>query len=140
MFNEGQVVLCLCQVEDYTRLEDGRYNIVIRGWRKVRLKEVPSDKEYRCAQVELLDIDSADQVPADRKQRAQELAEAVLLREGEAPPEMHEHMSQLEIAQLLNVMSFHYPGPAEHKLRLLQMSTYTDICDYVIQIYQPLVK
>lgn len=131
---------CVCHVDDYTRLEDGRYNIVISGRRKARLHEVPSNEEYRCVQAELLDIASADQVAADRKERAQELAEAVLLREGEAPPEMHEHMSQLDIEQLLNVMCFHYPGPVEHKLKLLEMSAYPEICDYVIQVYQPLVK
>lgn len=131
---------CVCHVTDYTHLEDGRYNVVVQGQKKVRLTEIPSDEEYRRAEVAVMDISTVPSVQPDREQKARELAEAVLLREGEAPPELHEHINQLECETLLNVMCFHYPGPVEHKLKMLALSKYDDICEEIIDFYLPLVK
>jgi Lon protease-like protein len=56
---EGQPSLhpigCLGKIVADQRLDDGRYNLLLRGLRRVRLlHEVPTDRLYRTARVELL--------------------------------------------------------------------------------------
>jgi uncharacterized protein len=46
---------CLGKIVADQRLEDGRYNLLLRGLHRVRLlNEVPTDRAYRTARVELL--------------------------------------------------------------------------------------
>jgi uncharacterized protein len=56
---EGQPAVhpigCLGKIVADQRLPDGRYNLLLRGLRRVRLQqEVPTDRLYRTARVELL--------------------------------------------------------------------------------------
>jgi Lon protease-like protein len=46
---------CLGKIVADQRLDDGRYNLLLRGLRRVRLlEELPTDRPYRTARVELL--------------------------------------------------------------------------------------
>ena len=56
---EGQPALhpigCLSKIVADQRLDDGRFNLLVRGLRRVRLlHEEPTDRDYRTARVELL--------------------------------------------------------------------------------------
>ena len=66
---EGQPAVhpvgCLGKIVADQRLDDGRYNLLLRGLRRVRLlDEVPTDQPYRTARVELLQDDRARSMPA----------------------------------------------------------------------------
>ncbi len=53
---------CLGKIIQHERLADGRYNIIVLGLRRVRLKkEKPSAKLYRIAQAEILEDQESDQ-------------------------------------------------------------------------------
>src|SRR5439155_4051842 len=50
-----QAVACLGKIVADQRLADGRYNLLLRGLSRVRIvREVPSGKLYRTAQVEVM--------------------------------------------------------------------------------------
>src|SRR5205085_5681477 len=54
-------VACLGRIIAEQRLDDGRYNILLRGLSRIRLaKEIASKKLYRVAKTELLDDNSID--------------------------------------------------------------------------------
>jgi Lon protease-like protein len=47
--------VCLGRIMTYSRLEDGRYNMLLRGLRRGRVvREIASDRLYRLAQVQLV--------------------------------------------------------------------------------------
>lgn len=73
-------VACLGRIVAEQRLEDGRFNLLLRGLSRVRLTgEVPADRLYRVARGELLAGGPAPPPEVDRKLR-QDLARVVLPR------------------------------------------------------------
>ncbi|HVX11092.1 MAG TPA: LON peptidase substrate-binding domain-containing protein [Pirellulales bacterium] len=49
-------IACLGRIASHQRLEDGRFNLLLAGLRRVRLlRELPPDKLFREAEVEILD-------------------------------------------------------------------------------------
>jgi uncharacterized protein len=131
---------CICRVMDYSRLDDGRYNVIVEGRRKARIIEVPSSREYRCAHVEVLEFQGSAEIDPGVEARARAVASSVLLKEGEAPPEMREHMNKLSLDALANVMCFHYPGSVRRKLALLELNTYRTLFARLIEFYEPLAS
>ena len=131
---------CIGQVMDYTRLEDGRYNVIVDGRKKARIMEMPSATDYRCAHVEVIEFQGPADVDPGVEAHARALATSVLLKEGEAPPEMQEHMNKLSIVALANVMSFHYPGSVRRRLALLELDTYPALYARLIELYEPLAR
>ena len=116
-------VACLGRVLAEQPLDDGRYNLLLRGLRRVRiLEEIPTGTLYRTAHVELL----ADQPPADasvRRDLRRRLAEAVAVWfAGQAAIlAQFEKLFQgeLELGTLCDVVSFALPLDVEFKQTLL---------------------
>lgn len=68
---------CLGKVATYQRLDDGRYNILLMGVRRVRLlEEADSDRLYRSAQAELVEDVYASWGEASRDRLHSQLTEA----------------------------------------------------------------
>jgi Lon protease-like protein len=60
-------VMCLGKIVTHQRLSDGRYNLLLLGLRRIRLvRELPSVRSFRQAEVELLADDYSDDCDADR--------------------------------------------------------------------------
>jgi Lon protease-like protein len=63
-------VACVGKVVAEQRLDDGRYNLLLRGLARVRiLEEVPQGKPYRVARVELLSDRAVPQGKAEQQGR-----------------------------------------------------------------------
>ena len=59
-------VACLGRIVRHERLEDGRFNFLLHGWKRVNLlHEVATDKLYRMAKVEILEDVFADDASTD---------------------------------------------------------------------------
>lgn len=79
---------CTAMVEKVTRkYDDGRFDIITRGWRRFHLGELDDSKEYLQAQVEFFDDDAQPAVDPALVQRAVELSASLAKVTGlEAPP------------------------------------------------------
>jgi Lon protease-like protein len=116
-------VACLGRILAEQRLDDGRYNLLLRGLRRVRLlDEIPSDTLYRTAHVELL----ADQPPADDKVRRdlrRRLAETVPVwftgQSAVIAQFQKLFQGELELGTLCDILSFALPLDVEFKQTLL---------------------
>ncbi len=62
-------IATLCHIIDYEKLKNGTYNIVVSGLEKVKIKkELTSDKEYKCVDLDILsDDDFVDREQEKRK-------------------------------------------------------------------------
>jgi uncharacterized protein len=116
-------IACLGRVNWHDQLKDGRYNLRIRGLSRIRiLEEIPTDRLYRTARVELMpDIPSAkaDDVKALRRG----LAAEVLPRFGADSP-AHRQLQELFAGEMLlgqvcDVLAYALPLPLEIKQSLL---------------------
>jgi Lon protease-like protein len=116
-------VACLGQIVWYDTLPDGRFNLRLRGLHRIRiLEEVPSNRLYRLARVEMI----LETIPKDLyvlKQLRQKLAAAVLPRyeaDGPALRQLTELFeSETPLGQLCDVLSYALPLPIELKQTLL---------------------
>jgi Lon protease-like protein len=117
-------VACLGRIVADHRLEDGRYNLLLRGLARVRMvREIETEKLYRSARVELV----AD-APAEPPHVQQHLRRALAR---EAPrwlggnAEMYQQFqrlldSELPLGALCDIFSFALPLEPEFKQRLLE--------------------
>ncbi len=117
-------VACLGKVLTEQRLEDGRFNILLRGLCRVRLvDEIPTPKLYRTACVRVLHvatIPGADEA-ADLRGKLIEAGMTWMDALGLDPEQSARVMeSGLPIGALADVLAFALPLPVERKQQLLE--------------------
>jgi Lon protease-like protein len=115
---------CLGRIVADQRIDDGRYNLLLRGLARVRIvEEMASEKLYRSARLEVV-----KDVPAQPPHVAQHLRRALAR---EAPrwlsgrPEMEKQFhrlleSDLPLGALCDIFSFALPVEPEFKQQLLE--------------------
>jgi Lon protease-like protein len=116
-------VACLGEIIWHEKLADGRYNLRLRGVARARIvEEVPADRLYRSARVELL----PEVAPPDfavLTQLRRDLAEAVLPRFVEDSPARQQLQElfdgDLPLGQVCDILSYALPLPVEMKQALL---------------------
>jgi Lon protease-like protein len=104
-------------------LEDGRYNILLRGLCRVRImQELPQDRLYRKARVEVLCDRGLPEDETARRTRRELVRSATLWLDGLGLASGHMRKllrSDLPLGALGDILSFALPLPAEFKQELL---------------------
>jgi Lon protease-like protein len=114
---------CLGRVIANQLLPDGRYNLLLRGLSRARvIEEVPTERLYRTAQVELLADRTTASLPALMDLRKQ-LEARILPRFSDGP--IHKQLSdlfhsELSLGTLCDVLTFALPVPIEWKQLMLE--------------------
>lgn len=116
-------VACLGRIVWSEELPDGRYNLRLRGLARARIvEEVPTDKLYRSARVELV-RDSAPSDLAALTQLRRGLAAAVLPRFAEDSPARQQLQElfdgDMPLGYVCDILSYALPLPTELKQQLL---------------------
>jgi Lon protease-like protein len=119
-------VACLGQIVWYDSLPDGRFNLRLRGLHRIRiLEEVPSNRLYRMARVEVIPEVAPTELK-QLKQLRQQLAAALLPRyetDGPAQRQLQELFeSDTPLGQVCDVLSYALPLAIEVKQALLAES------------------
>src|SRR5262249_52030740 len=117
-------VACIGKIVAEQRLDDGRFNILLRGLRRIRiLHELVQGKLYRSARVELLQ----DTSPPDEETARQLRRKSKKLVAGWFPAQgaVHEQFrkllrSDLPLGALCDIIAFAVPLPVECKQELLE--------------------
>jgi uncharacterized protein len=116
-------VACLGRIVAQELLDDGRYNLLLRGIGRIRIiKEIPTTKPYRSANVELVDDRCSASLTAIMDLRRQ-LRERILPRFGDSAiaKQLSELFhSELSLGALCDVLTFALPVPIEWKQMMLE--------------------
>jgi Lon protease-like protein len=116
-------VACLGKVFAEQRLEDGRYNLQLRGLCRVQLlDEVPDDRLYRSARVEVLDESNSPEPGQEKEYRAQFMSRVPAWCAPQGPvQEAFAKLlkSKLPFGMLCDIVSFSLPLPLEFKQQML---------------------
>ena len=116
-------VACLGKIVTNHRLEDGRYNLFLRGLRRVRLlRELAGDKLYRQAEVALLgDVEAPKAARTELRRRLAEALTAWFPTQGGIyTPLAKVVASDLPLGAVVDVLSFTLPLSLEVKQRQLE--------------------
>jgi Lon protease-like protein len=112
---------CLGQIVEYLQLPDGRFNIVLIGWKRVRLlRETPSAKLYRIAQAEI--IEDQESVKPLEQERAEinRLYRAILEKRQTLDENLVRFLDlSLPLGVLTDIIAQVLPLPIEVKQSLL---------------------
>jgi Lon protease-like protein len=118
-------VACLGRIVTHECLEDGRYNLQLRGLARIRLgEEIDTGKLYRTARAELLRDEQAPPAATDLELRRR-LAQ-ILLRGSPAQGQQTDFFrkllqSELPVGMAADILSFVLPLAMEVKQELLAM-------------------
>ncbi|MBO0699655.1 MAG: LON peptidase substrate-binding domain-containing protein [Zavarzinella sp.] len=136
-------VACIGRVIADQLLPDGRYNLVLRGLARARIREeLNSDRLYRLARTELLhDVTTADVEELMTLRTA--LADLMLPRVAEGP--VREQLrglfkGELPLGQLCDVLAFALPLPPEAKQELLEILSVTDRARQLMEAFRAVVE
>lgn len=132
-------IACLGRIERYEELEEGKYDIVLAGVRRVRLLREIEHSPFRMAEVEALgeqavDLDQTEIVRRHNQMaglfsRFTELATAGKYETGALVP-------RLDFEGLVNLVATTLNVPAEDKQSLLEMDDLGGRCDALIPVLQ----
>ena len=113
-------VACLGKIVDHQELDQGRYNLLLVGMRRVRIVgEIPNGKLYRSARAEVIeDVEAVDEPRLRRELR--ELFVGLLAREGRPESELLRFLNRdLSLGMITDLLG-HYLGlPREIKQAFL---------------------
>ena len=119
-------VACLGEIIVDQQLPDGRYNLLLKGVSRIRIgEEVPTDRLYRTARVDLIADGFVPPIHAAQKIRA-ELRSLVMPRfiGNETSHEQVEALfdGEMSLGMLLDVLGFALPMPLVHKQAMLEQT------------------
>lgn len=116
---------CLCRIATHQRTDEGTYNVLVLGVRRLRLvRELPPKKLFRVVEAELLDdVDPEDEGGALAAALQRELLEA-FKRSMPSVPDAHEQLdqllgSQITLGMLTDIVAYTLDIDVDTKLRLL---------------------
>jgi len=116
---------CLCRVATHHRLEDGSYNVLVLGLRRIEIvEEFPADKPFREARVELQD-DVYPEADAAERTELQHRLLAAFKRVLPKIPEAQEQLDQLlgstiPLGMLTDIVSYTLDIDLNFKERMLR--------------------
>jgi Lon protease-like protein len=119
-----QPIACLGRIVTHQRLDDGRYNLLLAGLKRVRIdRELPPLRPFREAEVTLVDDVYREAKSAQRADRQQQLL-AAFRRFLPKMPEVHQQLdellcTQISLGMLTDLVAYAVDLPQEMKLKLL---------------------
>jgi Lon protease-like protein len=134
---------CLGRIVMESQMPDGRYNLVLRGLARVRIREEPpTDRQYRVARVEILRDEPADDVDELMALRAA-LSDTILPHVNGGP--VREQLlglfkGELPLGHLCDVLGFALPLPPEGKQQLLEELSVTARARLLMECFRSIVE
>ncbi len=132
-------IACLGKIETHEELEEGKYNIVLTGLRRVRIVRELEHTPYRLAEIELLEDLACDEHEDQVIRRRNHVAGLFARFTELATSGKHaaaELVPQLEFEALVNLVATTINLPVEEKQSLLEMDDPMQRCDILIPVLQ----
>ncbi|MBS1271576.1 MAG: Lon protease 2 [Candidatus Marinimicrobia bacterium] len=109
-------------LEDFTRLEEGKFNILLNGLAKVNITEMPSDRMYRRGEMRVIQDSSMSGNPQEEREKLlrqfRQVAEAT---DSDFPLEEVEQ-SNISLEVLVNLVTTWLPISVADKQKLLEIN------------------
>jgi hypothetical protein len=132
-------VACLGKIETCEELEDGKYNIVVVGVSRVRLKRIVENTPYRLVEVELMEsetyIQDSEEILSRQKLLGDLFAQFTELAAG-MESQAAELMPGLDFESLVNMVAMTLNLSVNQKQAVLEIDSIPLRCDMLIPILQ----
>jgi Lon protease-like protein len=136
-------IACLGKIESYEELDDGKYNLIVVGVRRIRIIREVRHSPYQMVEVESIADKAYDEDSADVIKRQNHLsglfAKFAELATGVKQQSM-EFMPQLDFESLVNMVAMTLNLPIEKKQELLEVDELSQRCDMLIPALQQQIE
>ncbi len=136
-------IACLGKIETCEELEDGKFNIVVVGLRRVRLLRVLQNSPYRMVEVEPLEdaeiTQNSEDVVRSRALMGNLFSQFTELAAGLQSQAM-EIMPELDFESLVNMVAMTLNLSMEQKQALLEINDISVRCDMLIPVLQQQIE
>jgi len=130
---------CLGKIESCEELEDGKYNIVVVGLKRVRLVRMVKNSPYRMVEAEPME-DAHYTLGSDEVAEKQNILGDLFSRFSELAagmePQAMELVPELDFESLVNMVAMTLNLSTEQKQALLEISDVSLRCDMLLPILQ----
>jgi len=132
---------CMCKVVTHQRQEDGQYNVLLLGLRRIKIEsELPPERSYREAKVALLDdfcYSENDDARPDLQAELTEKFQECLPQDQPTSPGVQELLStEIPLGVLTDLVSFAIPMDLKTKFQLLAESNIDLRAELLLQSMQ----
>ena len=132
-------IACLGKIESYEELEDGKYNIVVAGVYRVRIKREIQHSPYRLAEIEKIEYAGYEEHSTEILQRHNHLG-GLFARFTELATGVRQQVldlvPQLDFESLVNMVAMTLNLAIEQKQALLEINEPAVRCDVLVPILQ----
>jgi uncharacterized protein len=132
-------IACLGKIETYEELEDGKYNIVVVGTRRVRIMREVQHSPYQLVEVEFIDDEISDEGPDEVVRRQNHLG-SLFAKFTELATGVKQHaveiMPQLDFESLVNMVAMTLNLAIDQKQALLEINDPLQRCEVLIPVLQ----
>lgn len=132
-------IACLGKIETCEELEDGKYNIVVVGVSRVRLKRIVQNTPYRLVEVELMEDEAytpdSEEVVSRRRLLGDLFAQFTELAAG-MESQATALMPGLDFESLVNMVAMTLNLSVHQKQAVLEINSIPLRCDMLIPILQ----
>ncbi len=126
---------CLCEVSDYSRLDDGRYNILVTGVSRVEMSEVISDHPYRQVDARAICVAGLQDVSSEDKHVLRIHSEQLVRNDLEPFAVSRDYLRGLDLESLLDTMAFYANLPVEERQHLLETTAMDVLAAELVRVY-----
>jgi uncharacterized protein len=131
-----ETVGCLGRIIQHERLPAGRFNFLLLGRKRVRLRrELPGETLYRIAEAEIVEDDYASEPEEPRRSELTRLVRQVFARQGELEPDLAALLDNpLPLGVLTDIVAHALSLPVELKQKLLAETRVPRRADTLLQV------
>jgi len=128
-----------CRIVNYNALEDGRYNIILKGLERCELQncEYRKSKLYRTVQIKIRENDLKTPMNRSIENELRQIAANFFKTQptSSSESEINEHFAKMEIMQIINILCMNAPISITNKHAIFAKETLTEICDSLLELY-----
>lgn len=128
-----------CRIVNYNVLEDGRYNIILKGIERCDLQdcEYRKNKLYRTIQIKTRENDLKAPLNRSTENELRQIAANFFKTQptSSSETEINEHFAKMETMQIINILCMNAPVSIPNKYAIFAKDSLPEICDSLLDLY-----
>lgn len=129
----------VCRFAKYNELEDGRFNIILKGLARCEMLDCQyrKNKLYRSVRIQTKENDLAEKLDRSVENELRQIAANFFKAQPTTSTETEilEHFTKLETLQIINILCMNAPISMAEKHGIFEKSTLTEMCDVLFGLY-----
>lgn len=130
----------ICHLQQYTPMQDGRFNIVVEGLARATLTQPTfmNGKKYRSVKIDRVIADWSCDVNGNKIEEIRRIAFNFFktIPSSSSEEEILTHFAKLKLVQLTNILCMNSPCSMTEKHAMFELDSLEHVCDALLGYFQ----